>query len=59
MMMDKWLAKFDIYKGTVVANCFRSQRCPNFSPKDVLSDVLSEFHLVRRNIVSIRQSVLT
>ena len=57
--MDMCLPKFDIYQGTVALNCFKSHTfslCPNLFQKKVLSDVLSEIHLVRRNTVSNGQS---
>ena len=54
------LPKFDIYQGTLAPNCFKNHtnsRCPDFFQKNVLSDVRSEIHLVRRNVVSTGQSV--
>ena len=45
----------DIYQGTESPHCFKSQTnslCPDFFSKKVLSDVRSETHLVRPNIVS-------
>ena len=58
--MDICLPKLNIYEGTVAPNCFRSHTtpwCPDFFRKNFLSDVRSEIHLVRRNIVSTGQSV--
>ena len=54
------LPKFDICQCTLGSNCFKSQTnywCPNFFQKKVLSNVRSEIHLDRRNIVSSGQSV--
>ena len=52
--MDMCLPKFDIYQGAIALNCFKSHTyfCLNLFQKNVLSDVQSEIHLVRRNIVS-------
>ena len=55
MLMDMFLPKFDIFQDTVAPNCFKSYTnswWPDFFLKKVLSDVRSEIHLVRRNIVS-------
>ena len=48
------LPKFDIYQGTIAPNCFKSHNTPEILIffKKVLSDIRSEIHLVRRNIVS-------
>ena len=61
MLMDMCLPKFDIYQGTVPPNCFKSHtssRCPVFF-QNVLSEVWSKIHFVRRNIVSTGQTVQT
>ena len=53
--MDLCLPQFDIYQSTVGSNCFESHTnscCPDLFQKKCLSDVQSEIHLVRRNIVS-------
>ena len=58
--MDMCLPKFDIYKGTVAPNCFDIHITQILDIliffQKVLSDVRFEIHLVRRNIVSTRQS---
>ena len=58
MLMDMCLPKFDIYQGKIALNCLKSHtnsRCPEFS-QNVLSEVWSEIHFVRRNIVSTGQT---
>ena len=58
--MDMHLPKFGIYQVTVAPNCLKIHtnfRCLDFFEEKILSDILSEIHIVRRNIVSIRQSV--
>ena len=60
MLMDMCLPEYEIYKGTVAPNCFKSHKnswCPDFFQKNVLPDIRSEIHLIRHNIVSPRQSV--
>ena len=60
MLMTMCLPKFDIHQGTVAPNCFKNHSispCPDFFQKKVLSDVRSEIHIVRYNIVSTEQSV--
>ena len=57
MLMDICLPKFDIYQGKVAPNFLRATQTLdvlNFFKKIVLSDVRSEIHLVRYNIVSTR-----
>ena len=53
------LSKFDIYQGKVVPNCFKGHAkswCPQFfQEKSFASDIRSEIHLVRHNIVSTGQ----
>ena len=54
------LPKFDIYKGTVGPNRFKSHinfLCPHFFQKKVLSDIWSAIQFVRVNIASSSQSV--
>ena len=58
MLMDICLPKFDIYQGKVAPNFLRATQTLdvlNFFKKIVLSDVRSEIHLVRYNIVSTGQ----
>ena len=59
MLMDICLPKFDIYQGTVTQVVLRAAKTLEilFSFKKILSDVRSEIHLVRRNIVSTGESV--
>ena len=52
MLMDMWSPKFDVYQGTVAPNCFKSHT----NSQKVFSDVRSEIHFVRSNIVSNVQS---
>ena len=56
------LIKFDIYQGTVAPNFFKSHTnswYPDFFQEKVLSDVRSEIHVGRRDMVSTGQSVRT
>ena len=59
MLTDMCLPKFNIYQGAVAPNCCCPEKllCPDFFQEKILSDVQSEIHLVRRNIVSTGQSV--
>ena len=60
MLMDMYLPKFDINKGTKAPNCFISHTnswYPDFYFFKILSDVRFEVHLARRNIVFIGQSL--
>ena len=54
MLLAMCLTRLAIYQGAVAPNCFKSHRnsgCPDFCQKKALSDVWSEIHLFRRNIV--------
>ena len=65
MLIDMYLPKFDIYQNTELPNSFKNHA--NSQTIDVLiyfrknfflmSDVRSEIHLVRQNIISAGQSV--
>ena len=60
MLIGMWLTKFDIYQSEVAPNCLISHTnfwCPDFFQKEFLSDVRTEIHLIRSNIVSTGQSV--
>ena len=61
MLMDMCLPRFDSYQATVASNYFKSHANPRFpiifSKKELFSDVQSEIHIARRNIVSAGQSV--
>ena len=59
MLMDICAPKFDNYQSTVSPNFFkrRTLLMSLFFSKKTLSDVRSEIHLVRRNNISIGQSV--
>ena len=61
MLVDMCLSNVDIHQGTIACNCFSSRKnssCPDFFIKIFLSNTRSEFHFVRRNIISIGQSGL-
>ena len=60
MLMDMYLPKFDINKGTKAPSCFMSHTnswYPDLFFFLILPDVRFEVHLVRRNIVFIGQSL--
>ena len=57
---DMRLPKFNIYQSAVTPHCFKGHKnswCPDFLPKETLSDVRSETDLIQCNIVSTGQSV--
>ena len=56
------LPKLDIYQGTGAPNFLKSHTnswCPDFFQKKGLSGVQSEIHVIRCNIVSTGQSLLS
>ena len=58
--MDMCLPIFDIYQDTVAQNCLKSHTsswCPGTFLRNFFSDIRSEIHLVRLNIVSTGKSV--
>ena len=59
MLMGMWLHKSNIYQVAVLQNCFESRKLLMtwFLSEKVLSGVLSEIHLVRRNMASAGQPV--
>ena len=57
--MDACMHNFNIYLVIVAQNCFKCHTdpgCPDSFQKKVLSEVWSEIHFVRRNMISTWQS---